>query len=184
MGVAPTEWHEGEYQVHKLLHVPYQNNPTKPGLSAFSQYYLLPSSLLAIGIEDNEGQLWTTLLGGESGFIKSMGQSLISVTALANHKHDPVIQILLQEGLDQAGRRGSKDRRDFSALGIHLATRDRVKLLGKVLAATTVDYRNQGREGESAVAPLQLVFAITGSLGMMHIFSFSHTCLGSQKYFS
>ena len=168
MTVLPTEWHEGEKQVQELLHVPYLNCPTKPGLGGFSAHYLLPSSLLAVGIEDNEGRLWTTVLGGEPGFIKSLGQSVISVTALADHKHDPVIQILLQEGQNQAVERLSKDRRDFSALGIHLATRDRVKLLGKVLAATELEYGNQVQGDEGATAPLQLVLGITGSLGMIH----------------
>ena len=143
METAPTDWNDGEHQMHKLLHVPYQDNPTRPGLSAHAQRLLHLSSLLAVGVVDNDGRPWTTVLGGEPGFARSIGQSIIGVKGIADHKHDPVVQALLQGEKQKTLNDGSKAAKDFSALGLHLATRDRVKLQGKVLGTGVVETEQQ-----------------------------------------
>ena len=149
--------------MHKLLHVPYSDNPTWPGLSAHAQRLLHISSLLAIGTLDIQGRPWTTLLGGAPGFARSLGQSIIRVKTLVNWQHDPVLEELLEKKEDGAGA-AKKTSRAFSALGIHLATRARVKLHGQVLAGERAG-NNPEDAGQYAAAELQMVFAIEGSLG-------------------
>ena len=172
MEIASTDWNDGEHQMHKLLHVPYQDNPTRPGLSAHAQRLLHLSSLLAIGAVGNDGRLWTTVLGGEPGFARSIGQSIIGVKALADPRYDPVMQGLLQEEQSTARSNSNRNVKDFSALGLHLATRDRVKLTGKVVAAGTVEDEEQTHKVETTAKQIQVVFAVSGSLGMICISSY------------
>ena len=148
--------------MHKLLHVPHMHNPTSPGLSPHSQRMLHISSLLAIGVVDDQGRPWTNVLGGEPGFARSFGQSIVGVQSLADLRHDPVMSILFStKQEDVQGRQV----RDFSALGIHLATRDRVKLQGKVLAAGS---KGGDQTSEHAVGETQIALSITGSIGKAH----------------
>ena len=151
--------------MHNLLHVPPQDNPTRPGLSAHAQRLLHLSSLLAVGTVDDCGQPWTTLLGGEPGFARSLGQSIVGVKALADYRYDPVLQILLDH--QQGERIGDfqKASKDFSALGIHLASRDRVKLLGKSLASGKVGKGSENGQSGLIAGEVQMVFAVEGSLG-------------------
>ena len=161
------DWHDGEEKMHKLMNVPDYGNPTKPGLSAHAQRLLHLSSLLAIGTVDDDGLPWTTLVGGEPGFARSLGQSIVGVKALADRAHDPVLRILLEEHeLDKANK--NKQARDFSALGIHLASRDRVKLQGKMFVGGTSRDHSNVNDRPQDIAEVQMVFAIEGSLGALH----------------
>ena len=75
----PISFHEGEQKIQRLLHVPIQDNPTFPGLGPDAIRLLHFSSLIAVGTIDSEGRPWTTLLGGEPGFARSLGQSIIGI---------------------------------------------------------------------------------------------------------
>ena len=167
MSIAPTEWHDGEEAMHKLLRVPHLDNPTTPGLSAHAQRLLHLSSLLAIGIVDDEGRPWTTILGGEQGFARSLGQSIVGVKAVTDHQFDPVLSVLLKNDKSKSTVEGGQNGKDFSALGIHLATRDRVKLQGKMLAGGAVGNTNESKDQQQASSEIQMVFAIAGSLGRL-----------------
>lgn len=160
MGTSPSEWHAGEEQMHRLLHVPHNGNPTSPGLSAHSMRLLHKSSLIAIGTLDDHGLPWTTVLAGEPGFARSLGQSIVGVKALVGPKFDPVLGSLLGRTENATIHAQEKSGKTFSALGIHLATRDRVKLWGKMIAGalTTQDSDNEKTEA-------QMIFAIQASLG-------------------
>lgn len=164
---APICFHEGEKKMRPLLHVPDGDNPTSPGLSPHARRILPMSSLLAIGTLDSDGRPWTTLLGGEPGFARSLGQSITGVKTLGDRKFDPVIGLLLGDEQDGQvhGEKGSE--RLVSALGVHLATRDRVKLSGKMVAAALGHHgpTPEADEDESGTAEVQLVFAIQQSLG-------------------
>ena len=116
---------------------------------------------------DAEGRPWTTLLGGEPGFARSLGQSIIGVTTLVDRKFDPVIGLLLGDNKDGKVREEKGYGRLVSALGIHLATRDRVKLSGKIVAGALGHHGRISEAGDddSDAAEVQLVFAIQQSLG-------------------
>ena len=165
---SPIRFHEGEDKMRSLLHVPAGDNPTSPGLSPHARRLLHISSLLAIGTLDTEGRPWTTLLGGEPGFARSLGQSIVGVKTLVDRKFDPVIRLLLGDKEDGEVHEETGDGRVVSALGIHLATRDRIKLSGKMVAGALGHHRptSEAGEDESGAAEVQLVLAIQQSLGM------------------
>ena len=153
----PIPFHEGEKRLRSLLHVPDGDNPTSPGLSLYARHLVCTSSLLAIGTLDAEGHPWTTLLGGEPGFARSLGKSLVGIKASVDQRYDPVIELLL--GNDHGGEVHEEkgDARFVSALGIHLETRDRVKISGLMVAGAL------GHHGSTSEA--ELVFAVQQSLG-------------------
>ncbi|KAL6714480.1 hypothetical protein ACLMJK_007904 [Lecanora helva] len=155
-------WHEGEEKVQSLLHVPPVYNPTQPGLSQHAARLLNLSSMLALGTLDDDGWPWTTLLGGEPGFVRSMGQSIVGLKALVGRKFDPVVNLLLDKNQDLEVRDVVKSRRPISALGIHLASRDRVKLAGELMAGALGDKIGDEQNG---VEEIQAVFAVHRSLG-------------------
>ena len=166
MYTSPIRFHEGEEKMRSLLHVPDGDNPTSPGLSPYARRLLHISSLIAIGTLDTDGRPWTTLLGGEPGFARSLGQSIVGVKTLVDGRFDPVIEILLGDKEDGEVQEGGKERL-VSALGIHLATRDRVKLSGKMVAGALGHYQwnSEADEDERGAIEVQLVFAIQQSIG-------------------
>jgi len=161
----PMTFHEGERKLQSLLHVPSQYNPTSPGLSPHATRLLHISSLLALGTLDDRGRPWTTLLCGQPGFARSLGQSIISVKTLVDRKNDPVVELLVGGMHDGEVHEVGNNGRSISALGIHLATRDRVKLAGKMVAGALGDVDSKPGEMESSVAEIQVVFDIQSSLG-------------------
>ena len=162
---TPISFHEGERTVRHLLHVPDGDNPTSPGLSPHAARLLQLSSLIAIGTLDNEGRPWTTLLGGEPGFARSLGRSVIGIKTLVDRKYDPVINILVGSQPDEEVRETGQGGQLLSAVGVHLATRDRIKLWGKMFAGALGHHGPEAEEGQGSVAEAQLVFAIQQSLG-------------------
>ena len=164
MNLQMEEWHDGVDKMHKLMSVPDRGDPTKPGLSAHAQRLLHLSSLLAVGTVDDEGRPWTTLLGGEQGFARSLGQSIVGVKALADASHDPVLRTLLaQPRVSTPGE--YETAREFSALGIHLASRDRVKLQGRLLGGSRVGNESSLNTSQDEATEVQMALAIEGSLG-------------------
>ncbi|KAG8532729.1 uncharacterized protein KY384_002606 [Bacidia gigantensis] len=158
-------WHGGEALMQKKLHVPFQYNPTSHGLSPHSQRLLHGSSLLAIGALDDQGQLWTTVLAGKQGFARSLGQSIVGVKALADVKYDPVVDALFGKDKFEGAASDQVQGKDFAALGIHLATRDRVKLQGQMIGTAIGGSDASGNKTAKEIAEIQLALAITGSLG-------------------
>ena len=161
-------FHEGEEKMRSLLHVPDGDNPTSPGLAPYAKRLLHISSLLALGTLDAEGRPWTTLLGGEPGFARSLGQSIVGVKTLVDRKFDPVIRLLLGDKEDGEVHEENDNGRLVSALGIHLATRERVKVSGKMVAGALGHHRrgSEADENESGAVEVQLVLAIQQSIGM------------------
>lgn len=153
-------WHEGELQIHRLLRVPEYDYPMYFGLSFSATYQLHHSSMLALGTLDDEGWPWTTLIGGEAGFASALGGNFVGVKTVVARQHDPVIEALV--------KKGGKDKA-LSALGIHLDTRNRVKLSGRLLGSELVDLSpptgNKSTSQNHDAAELQLAFAVEQSLG-------------------
>ncbi|KAL8875882.1 MAG: hypothetical protein Q9198_005822 [Flavoplaca austrocitrina] len=157
------EWHHGEASIQKMLHVPYQDNPTSPFLSPHAALLLPHVSLLALGTLDDAGRPWTTLLGGAPGFITSVGQSSVGIKTPVDPLYDPVINILLNGKYQGEKVNQGEMTRIVSGLGIHLATRSRVKLAGKLVAGA-LDRISMQNCGE--MAELQLVIKVEQSLGI------------------
>lgn len=164
---SPIRFHEGEEKMHSLLHVPHRDNPTSPGLTPYAEGLLRISSLLALGTLDADGRPWTTLLGGEPGFARSLGQSIVGLKTLVDRRFDPVIGLLLGDKADGEVHAGQGNGRAVSALGLHLATRKRVKMSGEMVAGAFEQYRRTAKADEdgSGAVEVQLVFAIQQSLG-------------------
>lgn len=159
---VPGSWHEGEEQLHQLMNVPRMYNPSNLGVTPQVIRLMKSSSLLAVGTLDTEGRPWTTIIGGEPGFARSLGQSLVAVKASVDGTHDPVVSALLGPEQVLEPNRANQTGRIMSALGIHLATRDRVKLSGRKLAS--VLERKSDSNGVNIIE-MQIVIAIQESMG-------------------
>jgi len=157
-------WHEGEQQMQQMLHVPARENPTSQGLTPYGVRILHISSLLALGTLDDEGRPWTTLLGGQPGFARSIGQSAMGVKALVDSEHDPVLKLLFSGEHGREDMHSVADGRLMSALAINLATRDRVKLAGTIVAGT-LQQSEPGSQHRDRVSELQMAFKVEQSLG-------------------
>lgn len=158
--VSNLGWHEGEQQMQNLLHVPPQKNPTSRGLTQYGSRVLQDSPLLALGTIDRDGRPWTTILGGQQGFAKHVGGSEVFIKTMVDYKYDPVMNIFFQ------GKNAAKAvyNKKLSGLTINLATRDRVKLAGRMV------YNSIGLMEEDGVhkirgSELQMGIMVDYSLG-------------------
>ena len=157
-------WHEGEQQMHNLLHVPFQENPTSPFLTPGAAALLQKSPLLAIGTLDGSGRPWTTIWGGDSGFARSLGSSIIGIKTPVDQLYDPVIEILVGGRPDGEIIREEGEGRIVSGLCIDLATRSRVKLSGRMVAGA-LGAIGPEKDGEAPTGQVQLVIKVDQSLG-------------------
>ncbi|KAL8949377.1 MAG: hypothetical protein Q9222_004513 [Ikaeria aurantiellina] len=106
------------------------------------------------------GRPWTTVLAGEKAFLRPLGQSNLGIKALVSPAVDPVIQSLFgskEEDESMNGLDGGKHR-VVSGLGIDLATRNRVKLAGQMVAGGLNEVGTKASEA-------QMVLKIEQSLG-------------------
>lgn len=155
---ADQQWHSGEEQMHKLLRVPENDNPTSPFLSPYASRILVRSPLVAVGTLDAAGRPWTSLWGGETGFSQPIGQSIIGVRTTVDRKFDPVIGILLGDKADGEVVKEDGPGRMIGGLGIDLESRNRVKLYGRMIAGAL-----NATEGDAGEA--QMIVRIEQSLG-------------------
>lgn len=182
-------WHSGEAAIQKLLHVPPTENPTAAGLPVRFAYRVVKSPLAAFGALDGEGRPWATVWGGEKGFahpVGPQGSTMLSANTLADARHDPVLGCLLgsPEGDGQAGLPSLSDdanRHEYQitreelesgrgkmicGLGIDLATRDRVKFAGKLVAGQVENAREDEPTVEAdPVARVHMAILVEESLG-------------------
>ncbi|KAL1849584.1 hypothetical protein Daus18300_013231 [Diaporthe australafricana] len=169
-------WHAGELAVHKLVHVPTRENPTTAGFPASYGYRVQQSPLVAFGALDDEGRPWTTIWGGVPGFARPIGHDLLMAASLVDGKHDPVIEALFGGKGEEDGQEARKyqiDPADFgsgggkvvSGLSIDLATRDRVKLGGRLVEGGVVNEPGPLGGGEDGVARANVVVLVEEGLG-------------------
>lgn len=164
-------WHAGELAVHKLVHVPTRENPTAAGFPASYGYRVQVSPLVALGALDDEGRPWTTVWGGEPGFARPIGHDLLMAGSLVDADHDPVVSALFGSG--DSNKRYQMDPADFasgggkvvSGLSIDLATRDRVKLGGRLVEGGVVREPGPLGGGEDGVARAEAVVLVEEGLG-------------------
>lgn len=143
--------------MHRLMAAPTEDNPTTTYLNPFRAGYLQICNLFAIGTTDEHGRPWTGLWGGENGAVSVYNLKTLAIKSLVDKKNDPVITRLLQIKPDK-GVCGSGQV--ISGLGIKLATRDRVKLSGKVMGALLEE------AGTNDIANANVVIGVETSLGM------------------
>ncbi|KAL6230575.1 hypothetical protein BDW75DRAFT_63522 [Aspergillus navahoensis] len=122
-------WHDGEDKIHRLLRVPYQDNPTVPFLSPGAGLMMRKSPLLAIGILDDDRKPLYSLWGGEGSLATPTSPSSIDVRTPVGKNYDPVVENLL---LDSVGN----SEKPVAFLAIDLENRKRVKLFGKIPAGS------------------------------------------------
>ncbi|KAF4447378.1 hypothetical protein F53441_9098 [Fusarium austroafricanum] len=156
-----SEWHDGELAIHRQLKIPKRRNPTFPGLAPHYGARVSQSSLVALGTLDNEGHPWTTVWGGDRGFARPVAEGVLAINSSVDTLYDPVFRALW-DGIDDDGvkqgainRPNGGDGKAMAGLSIDLETRDRVKLVGNMIAGTTVD------EGKT----VQMAMAVMESLG-------------------
>ncbi|KAF5693455.1 FAD-binding protein [Fusarium denticulatum] len=161
MPSATSEWHEGELAVQKQLKVPRRGNPTFPGLAPQYGMRVMQSPLVALGTLDSEGRPWATVWGGDRGFARPVAEGVLAFNSSVDTRHDPVFRALW-DGIDDEGvKEGAINRpnggegKGMAGLSIDLETRDRVKLVGNMIAGATVE------EGKA----VQMAMAVTESLG-------------------
>lgn len=170
-------WHAGELAVHKLVHVPTRENPTNAGFPASYGYRVQVSPLVAFGALDDEGRPWTTVWGGVPGFARPIGHDLLMAGSLVDADHDPVVSALFGAGKKEDGGGASRtyqmDQADFasgggkvmSGLSIDLATRDRVKLGGRLVHGNVTKEPGPLGGGEDGVARAEVVVLVEEGLG-------------------
>ncbi|KAF7547692.1 hypothetical protein G7Z17_g7542 [Cylindrodendrum hubeiense] len=153
-----SEFHEGERAMHQLLKVQRNGNPTTPGLPMRYGMRVNQSSLVALGTLDDAGRPWTTVWGGERGFARPVAEDVLALNSAVDTQYDPVFKALWEGGDaedDAVVRPGGGEGKEMAGLSIDLETRDRVKLMGKMVAGAAV---NGGKE-------VQMAMLVTGSLG-------------------
>ncbi|KAL8704160.1 MAG: hypothetical protein Q9201_002658 [Fulgogasparrea decipioides] len=159
-------WHEGEDTMHRKLHASVQDNPTSSFLTPYAARLLLNAPLLALGTLDNAGRPWTTLLGGEVGFVRPLGQSNVGIRTSVDPTYDPVVNTLLGSKHRDGPEDSTSKNHLVSGLGIDLATRSRVKLAGRVVASALDRLSDELQDGSVGVTEAQMVVKIEQSLGL------------------
>lgn len=153
-----TEWHHGEEEMHKLLRVPAQDNPTSQFLTPYAANLLTQCPLLALGTLDSEGRPWTTIWGGEKGFSRPVAEGIIYAKATLGRAFDPVVKTLLGTRTDGEIVQEEGNGKMVGGLAIDLETRRRVKLYGRMMAGSML-------ATEEGIGEAQLLVKIEQSLG-------------------
>ncbi|KAF2098281.1 hypothetical protein NA57DRAFT_66633 [Rhizodiscina lignyota] len=178
---APMDWNDGEKEMQRKMHVPSgYDNPTVSALSQQLAMMLQRGHLLAIGTVDKQGRPWTSIWGGQPGFTAPLGGNLMGVRQMVDGQYDPVVEALVGGNADGEVKKEEQPGRMVAGLSLHLETRKRVKLYGRLIAGcrSKVDVADedvQGTEGvrepdgtkkEKMTAEMvQLVVQIEQSLG-------------------
>lgn len=147
-------WHDGERDIHQLLRVPYQDNPTVPFLSPGAGLLMKRSPLLAIGALDQDGRPWCSLWGGEEGLATLTSSSSFDIRTPVGKAYDPVVESLLLNSTAKSGRL-------VSFLALDIENRRRVKLFGRITAGSLNVADESIRAGIA-----HLTVHVDGSLGL------------------
>ena len=129
--------HDGEVAMHKLLKVPGRyHDPSAPGLPRSLGMRVVQSPLVAVGTLDTSGQPWTTLWGGNRGFASVIAEGAIGMASAVDLAHDPVAEAFWSGSSESTVQPNGGRGEMMSALAIDLETRDRVKLMGLMVACS------------------------------------------------
>ncbi|MCZ4519346.1 pyridoxamine 5'-phosphate oxidase family protein [Rhodococcus ruber] len=167
-----SQWHPGEETMHRLMQVPYEDNPTAPGLPTAYGLWMTRSPLVALGTIGVDDRVWTTLLGGAAGTATPAAVGVLRLRFQAQlEPHtaeqdtdwsgtDPVLEGLLCG--DNTNGRG----RLVSGLVIDLEHRGRAKIAGRMLDGVVVEKRTKTTPSEkSERVDVQVDVTVDGTLG-------------------
>ncbi|KAI1416597.1 hypothetical protein F5Y13DRAFT_119720 [Hypoxylon sp. FL1857] len=162
LSLEESQFHPGEQAMHNLLHIQQRYNPTHHDLPQALGYRVGISPLVAFGTLDRQGRPWATLWGGEAGFCRPIARDVLGVRATADVAHDPVLRGLLEneksgEVVDDAVVQ-PEDGKIMAGLSVDPETRDRVKIMGRMVVGTV-------NRTDPGIGELQLAVKINGSLG-------------------
>ncbi|MCJ1380293.1 hypothetical protein MMC17_003396 [Xylographa soralifera] len=164
--ISNTGWHEGEQKMHSLMRTDlHMENTTYPSLTPGSGNFLQTVPLVAIGTHDLEGRLWTTLWGGEAGFMRSLGSSILGIKSFVDKQYDPVVEALLGHQSDSDGTDTVGRGRSLSGLAIDLAARRRLKFAGHIMAGALSQLGPQTSGPDEKLGEAQVVIKVDSSLG-------------------
>jgi hypothetical protein len=90
----------------------------------------------------------------------------MGVRALVDSEYDPVLKLLVSGEHGRENMHSVADGRLVSALAINLATRDRVKLAGRMVAGA-LQQPEPGSQHKDGVSELQMAFKVEQSLGCL-----------------
>ena len=157
-------WHEGEEKMHQLTKVGTFDNPSSPFLQPRAASMVQRFPLLALGTLDKQGRPWTTVWGGEVPIGQAVAKDILGLRTIVDSKTDPVVEILF-DGKDDGEVVHEKGAgRMIAGLSIHLEQRNRMKLVGRMVAGA-LNAHEDGLPGSGSVGQVQLVWKIEQSLG-------------------
>ena len=145
-------------------------NPTSTAFPPAHGKRIAENELMAVGALDDSGRPWTTVWGGQRGFADRIAEGTLRIRALVDGIHDPVTQALLPLPVD--GRqlpRYPDDASDdglklISGMSIDFESRDRVKVMGRLLAAKILE-RDNNRNKDKLLSEVQLSMLVQESTG-------------------
>ncbi len=152
--------------MHRLMRVEGLDNPTSPMLTPHAAFMLQQSPLLALGALDSSGRPWSTVWGGDAGFSRSLGSSIIGIKTVVDRQYDPVVQTLCGGHDDGAVVQEPDQGRMLSGLAINLSRRTRAKLAGRIIASTITKFDDDARAENLGLGQIQLIARIEQSLGV------------------
>ncbi|MFJ4223245.1 pyridoxamine 5'-phosphate oxidase family protein [Microbacterium sp. NPDC089695] len=177
-------WHDGEEHIHRILGVPLGPNPTIHGLPPAYGMWMAESPLLALGTTDEDGRVWTTVIGGAAGVTSPIAPGVLAFDTRAQlasrtrdlssfNGFDPVISALFSadsahdiasdpEAPRQVEHSGKGKL--LAGLALNLEERTRVKLAGRMLKGIVNDL--PATDGaESSLVRVKMAVAIDETLG-------------------
>ncbi len=165
----PVLWHDGEKAVQKLLLAPslIHANPSARGMTPSYNYRVANSPLVAFGALDDNGRPWTTVWGGERGFTRAIAQNILGAQSVVDRMYDPVVKALVGSApLGELVRPDENARPKLMAgLSIDLETRDRVKLMGKMVVGALMPKPSADGEDDGTIGEMQVAMTVQESLG-------------------
>ncbi|KAH7092460.1 hypothetical protein FB567DRAFT_238216 [Paraphoma chrysanthemicola] len=154
-------WHMGERTVQEMLGVSTASrpNPTSLEFPPAHGARIASNHLFSLGALDDEGRPWSTIWGGERGFAKRIAKGVLEIRALVDRQYDPVAQALLGSTTQgETARPVATEQKFMSGLSIDFDSRDRVKVMGKLLTG-------EARNHDDKVGEIQLAMAVQESTG-------------------
>lgn len=151
---ASGQWHPGEDEMHRLLGVPNMDNPTMPGLPMAYGRWMSQAPLLALGAIDDQGRVWTTVLGGAIGVATPIARGTLAIKSTTHLwpgssatrpgvSIDPVLQALLGRTPDQT-ERASQEKETGQPKDSSLLTVDHGPA-GKLVSGLAIDFEQRTR---------------------------------------
>lgn len=154
-------WHSGEITVQEMVGVSTASrpNPTSLEFPPAHGSRIASNHLFSLGALDDEGRPWSTIWGGERGFAKRIAKGILEIRALVDRQYDPVAQALLDSTPQgELARPVATKQKFISGVSIDFDSRDRVKVMGRLLTGEARDY-------DDKVGEIQLAMAVQESTG-------------------